>query len=223
MDKPPKNNVTSITKATKAFGHMSRKPKISGSGPGKRMLGPVDLLSIKAPRKKRRKDVNQKVKPARESKEPKLPSLTGQVVNFPDIPGLDEEKAIIGKGIIDLNKALFEQTIYESERLGKIRNILSKIEITLLDPKEFDKLDPETKLKFFEVLRKDSESTVNFLERMQRNSINVMLVFEIYKKLMETIKGDVEGSGQGLPAGVDKSKVMVLKGALLDILKTGSE
>jgi len=151
------------------------------------------------------------------AKEPKEPGLHGKnVPGFPIIDGLDEEKTIIGKGIVALNRALFEQTLYESERLGKIRKILSKVEVNLLDEKAFDKLDVAQKMKIFEVLRKDSETTVNFLERMQRNSMQVMVVFEIYKKLMETIIPD---DGKGLPADIDKSKLIQVRGALLEMIK----
>jgi hypothetical protein len=132
---------------------------------------------------------------------------------------LDEEKGIIGRGIVALNRALFEQTLYESERLGKIRGILSKIEVGLLDIDMFTKLDPVQQLKVFEILRKDSESTVNFLERMQRNSLQVMVVFEIYKKLMETINPEESKGNQGLPPDIDKSKVMQVRGALLEMMK----
>jgi len=146
-------------------------------------------------------------------KEPKKEVV---VVNniFPE--GLTEEKTIIGKGIVALNKALFEQTLYESERLGKIRNILSRIEVDLLDPVTFSRLDPIQQLKVFEVLRKDSETTVNFLERMQRNSLQVVMVFDIYKKLMETIsQEDTSGMSDNI---VDKSKVMQVRGALIEML-----
>lgn len=137
--------------------------------------------------------------------------------SFPLVEGLTEEKTIIGKGIVALNKALFEQTLYESERLGKIRNILSKIEVGLFDPDAFSKLEPVQQLKVFEILRKDSETTVNFLERMQRNSLQVIMVFDIYKKLMETINQSEDASG-GLTDSVDKSKVMQVRGALIEML-----
>lgn len=219
-DPPRKNNVRSITQA---IGRLSGKPKIGQGKPKTTSLGPNDLLAVGSTRKKRKKLDNTKMKPAREPREPKAPALTSQSVpDFPDVPGLDEEKAIIGKGIVDLNKALFQQTIYESERLGKIRKLLSKIEMTILDESEFDKLSPDVKLQLFGILRKDSETTINFLERMQRNSINIMLVFEIYKKLMETIKDSDVINMKGLPPGVDKSKILEVKGVLLDLMKSAT-
>lgn len=159
-------------------------------------------------------------RPQRQSivKEPKEPTLGKGVVAFPQIEGLDEEKTIIGKGIVAINKALFEQSLHEADRLSKIRGILSKIESGLLDEKAIFQLDPIQQLKVFEILRKDCETSVNFLERMQGNSLKVMVVFEIYKKLMETID-DTEEASKGLPADIDKTKVMQVRGALLEMIK----
>jgi hypothetical protein len=189
-----------------------QKKKKSGS-----VVSITDALSVL--KGKARSKIRQRQQ-QRTMKEPKAPELSGKnVPGFPIIEGLDEEKGIIGRGIVALNRALFEQTLYESERLGKIRGILSKIEVGLLDIDLFNKLDPAQQLKIFEILRKDSESTVNFLERMQRNSLQVMVVFEIYKKLMETINPEEDKSNKGLPPDVDKSKVMQVRGALLEMMK----
>lgn len=187
---PTKSNVTSITEAISSL----RKQRV---------------------RRPKQKFHN------REPKEPKEPQLGYKgVPGFPIIEGLDKEKTIIGQGIVALNTALFEQTLHEAERLGKIRGILTKMEVGLLDEKAIMKLDPVQQLKIFEILRKDCESSVNFLERMQGNSLKIMVVFEIYKKLMETITPpDTGESHTNLPAGIDKSKVLQVRGALLEMIK----
>ena len=95
---PRKNNVTSITKA---ISKMKDKPRLG---------------DVKMQKKRKQRQQNPIMK------EPKLPGKDLSV--FPDIPGLTEEKTIIGKGMIALNKALFEQTIHESERLAKIGRFL---------------------------------------------------------------------------------------------------
>lgn len=144
---------------------------------------------------------------------------TEGVPGFPLIEGLDEEKTIIGQGIVALNRALFEQTIYESTRLGKIRGILSAIELELLDDKKIKAMDPAQRMKLFEILRKDSETTVGFLERMQGNSLKVMVIFDIYKKLLDSISTPPDQSHTSLPADMNRDKVMQVRGALIEMMK----
>jgi hypothetical protein len=188
---PTKSNVTSITEA---------------------------ISSLRKPRVRRPKQRFQNNKEPKEAKEPSLGSKG--VPGFPIIEGLDKEKAIIGQGIVALNTALFEQTLHEAERLGKIRGILTKMEAGLLDEKAIMKLDAVQQLKVFEILRKDCESSVNFLERMQGNSLKIMVVFEIYKKLMETITPEGQSdTHQNLPPDIDKSKLIQVRGALLEMIK----
>lgn len=188
---PTKSNVTSITEAISSL----RKPRV---------------------RRPKQKYQNQNKEP----KEPKEPSLGSKnVPGFPIVDGLDKEKSIIGQGIVALNTALFEQTLHEANRLSKIRSILTKMEAGLLDEKAILKLDPVQQLKVFEILRKDCESSVNFLERMQSNSMRIMVVFDIYKKLMETVTPAEEETHQGIPADIDKSKLIQVRGALLEMIK----
>ena len=188
---PTKNNVTSITEAVSSL------------------------------RKTRVRRPKQKFQQNKEPKEPKEPSLGSKNLpaSFPIVEGLDREKSIIGQGIVALNTALFEQTLHEASRLSKIRGILTKMEAGLLDEKAIMKLDPVQQLKVFEILRKDCESSVNFLERMQSNSMRIMVVFDIYKKLMETITPPEEESHQGIPADIDKTKLIQVRGALLEMIK----
>jgi ribosome biogenesis protein Nip4 len=154
------------------------------------------------------------------AQEPKEPRLTQVPVVLPEIVGLTEEKSIIGRGIVAINKALFEQSLHETDRLTKIRNILIKLEDKILDEKTILAMTPLEQLRVFEVLRKDCESSVNFLERMQSNSLKVMVIFEIYKKLMDDIdkQPEVETSAKGLPGEVDKKKMAQVRGALIEIV-----
>jgi hypothetical protein len=187
---PPKDNVTSITQA-------------------------LSKLRSKSRLNKNRSKPRTVYVPAPADDKPK----GGGVPGFPIIEGLDEEKTIIGQGIVALNRALFEQTIYESTRLGKIRGILSSIETELLDEKLIKAMDPVQRMKLFEILRKDSEASVGFLERMQGNSLRVMVIFDIYKKLMDTISQPPDQSHTSLPADMDKDKVMQVRGALIEMMK----
>lgn len=189
--------------------------KIDDKNKSKKSAGVDSIVKALNVLKKKTKSKN---KGYRQQRAAKVVLNERNVSGFPVIEGLNEEKSIIGRGMVALNKALYEQTLYESERLGKIRNILSKIEIGLFDEETFKKLDPAQQLKIFEVLRKDSEATVNFLERMQRNSLQVMLVFEIYKKLMDTIEDDSDMVVKGLPSDLDRGKVMQVRGALIEML-----
>ena len=69
------------------------------------------------------------------------------------------------------------------------------------------------------MIKRDSEVSVNFLERMQRNSLQIMLVFQIYKQLLDSsTKEDEVEQSKGLPAGIDQSKVLEVRGALLDFM-----
>lgn len=140
---------------------------------------------------------------------------------FSSLPVLNEEKSIIANGIISLNRSLYEQTVHESNRLLKLRKIIGNIEESILDEKYIESLSPDKKLRIYEILRKDSGCIVDFLERMQKNSLQVALIFDIHKNLMEVVDDKSESnSAKSLSTGIDKDKVTKMKITLLNLLNS---
>ena len=135
----------------------------------------------------------------------------------PDSHYLMEEKGIISTGIIALNTALFEQAKLEAERIPKVRRIIDLIESDILDEKAIEKLSPIDKLRVLESLSRSLGNSINFLERMQRNSLGIMAILEIYQKLHQEIESISPKTGSTPDPG-SKARLQSVKGVLIDMI-----
>lgn len=160
----------------------------------------------------------EKPKRKRSKAKPKVELITTSTSATKE-PILPSERVIMGKGVAALNKALYEQSIHEANRLSRLRGLIGILEDELITEDKIKELDEEGKRRLLNSLKRDSQFSVGFLERMQHSSLQLMLMLDVYKQLMEQVSmEEEEGTGS---TEIDKAKVSVVRDMLLSKLKKG--
>lgn len=82
---------------------------------------------------------------------------------------IDKLRSSINKGIYALEHALFTQTRFELNRLGMTREILTMIQDQLFTPEVIELLDPVSKMKLYNMLNQNMNSSLQFLQNLHNN------------------------------------------------------
>lgn len=144
-----------------------------------------------------------------------------EVITVEEVPVLTAERVVMGKGVAALNKALYEQSIHEAERLCKLRRLIGSLEDELLTEDKIKDMNEEDKRRFLSNLKRDSQYSIGFLERMQHSSLQLLLMLDVYKQLMEQVSMEAEET-QAAFKDMDRDKVTAVRQLLLDKLSKGN-
>lgn len=154
----------------------------------------------------------------KKAEKPKTGEIVDGVPSNPPVSSIGftkEDRTTIGNGLVSLNTALFQHASREALRIEKIRGIVEHIEDKVLDENVIDNLPPLEQVRIMESLRRSMDNSILFLERLQRGSLQLITIMQIYDEL-NAKNGD---TGETTVAPVaNKQAVASLKGELIDLI-----
>lgn len=111
------------------------------------------------------------------------------------------------KGMYTLESALFGQATYEFTRNNKIKQLLTQIEDELFTKENLDQLDPVQKMKLYEVLNRNMNTSLMFLQNLH---INLTTGIEAVKHLEKEKSSQIPKDSTTVGTQLDGIKNLIL-------------